>query len=294
VRIAVTGGGGFIGQPVLREAHAQGHDAWTFDREDGNDILGDLSDLKGAGAVIHLAGLLGTHELFAEAERAVEVNVIGSLRIMQWCIENNAGYVGILMPDLFPSVYTATKIASKRFADALHHSRGLKVSHVRAFNAYGPNQKWGPGHPQKILPTFAMAAWRNLPIPIWGNGEQVVDLIHTEDLAKLLVHATIWRNNEVFDGGTGTAISVNQLAQFTLQVTGSTGGVEHLPMRDGEEPTRECRASGVGWDKLPGRCIPTHDWGRIANTIVSYREYARMDIPKGTWVTGSLGEVTFS
>lgn len=272
MKIVVTGGGGFIGKAVVARGEAEGHDVWTFDRADGHDILGDLSGLKGADSVIHLAGLLGTHELFQEAEEAVRVNVIGSLRVMQWCVENDAGYVGIMMPDLFPSIYTATKIATKRLADALHHSRNLKVSHVRAFNAYGPGQKFGPGHPQKILPTFAVAGWRNDPIPIWGDGTQVVDLIHADDLARLLVYATGWTGNEVFDGGSGTQISVNQLAQFVLQVTGSKAGVTHLPMRDGEIPPKDCRAKGEGWDLLPPGTEPTFDWGRIANAIVSYKE----------------------
>jgi UDP-glucose 4-epimerase len=271
VRIAVTGGSGFIGKAVLTWAETNGHEVWTFDRADGHDILGDLDGLKGADSVIHLAGLLGTHELFEEAEEAVRINVVGSLRVMQWCIENGSGYVGIMMPDLFPSIYTATKIASKRLADALHHSRGLKVSHVRAFNAYGRGQKFGPGHPQKILPTFAVAGWRNEPIPIWGDGCQVVDLIHADDLAKLLVFATGWTGNQVFDGGTGTQISINALASFVLKVTGSTGGVVHLPMRDGEIPPKNCRATGEGWDLLPPGLEPTFDWGRIANAIVSYK-----------------------
>lgn len=274
MRIAVTGGSGFIGKAVLARVEGSGYEGWTFDRADGHDIMGDLGGLKGADAVIHLAGLLGTHELFDQAEEAARVNILGSLRVMQWCIENDATYVGIMMPDLFPSIYTATKIASKRLADALHHSRGLKVSHVRAFNAYGPGQKYGPGHPQKILPTFARAGWLNKPIPIWGDGTQVVDLIHADDLAKLLVHATVFTDNDVFDGGTGTQISVNALAQHVLGCTGSTAGVVHLPMRDGETPVQECRATGEGWDKVPDGLKPTFDWGRIAHTVLSYRSEA--------------------
>lgn len=270
MRIAVTGGTGFIGTATLREAQRRGHDAWTFDRSDGNDIMGDLDGLKGADAVIHLAGLLGTHELFDQVQAAIDVNVTGAYRIMDWCLRNEASYVGITMPDAFPSIYTATKIASQRLATALHHSRGLRVSHVRAYNAYGPGQKHGPGHPQKIIPTFASYGWRQVPIPIWGDGTQTVDLIHADDVARILVGATNLWDNQIIDAGTGTAVTVNQVADYVLKVTKSAGAVEYRPMRDGEEATNIV-ATGEGWDYLEEDMRPVFTWGQLADTIRWYR-----------------------
>lgn len=268
MKIAVTGGSGFIGAATVRRAQEIGHEAWSFDRSDGNDIMEDLDGLKGADTVIHLAGVLGTHELFEDPERAVAVNVVGSLRIMEWCLDNGSGYVGITMPDAFPSIYTATKIASQRLATALHHSRGLRVAHVRAFNAYGPGQKCGPGHPQKIIPTFAIHAWQNIPIPIWGDGTQTVDLIHVDDVARVLVLATRLIDNEVVDAGTGTALSVNQVADYVLRQTKSFAGAISLPMRDGEEPTTIV-ATGEGWDLVGYQ--PTFRWEQLAETVAWYR-----------------------
>lgn len=268
MRIAITGGSGFIGQTVLREAQDAGHEAWTFDRADGNDIMGSLEVLKGADCVIHLAGVLGTHELFDDVQGAIDINVTGSYRIMDWCLKNEAGYVGITMPDAFPSIYTATKIASQRLATALHHSRGLKVSHVRAFNAYGPGQRHGPGHPQKIIPTFATLAWKQAPLPIWGDGTQTVDLVHVDDIAKILLKATTLIENETIDAGTGTALTVNQVADYVLKVTKSTGSVEHRAMRDGETPTHIV-AEGEGWGHLV--MPPVFTWGQLGDTIRWYR-----------------------
>lgn len=268
MRIAVTGGTGFIGAATLQEAQRQGHDAWTFDRSDGNDIMGGLDGLKGADCVIHLAGVLGTHELFNSVQEAIDINVTGSYRIMDWCLKNEANYVGITMPDAFPSIYTATKIASQRLATALHHSRGLHVSHVRAFNAYGPGQRYGPGHPQKIVPTFAALAWKQIPIPIWGDGTQTVDLIYVDDIARILVEATALIDNEIVDAGTGTALTVNQVADYVLKVTKSSGSVEHRAMRDGEVRSHIV-ATGEGWEHLSQP--PVFTWGQLADTIRWYR-----------------------
>ncbi len=232
--------------------------------------MGPLDGLKGADAVIHLAGVLGTHELFDTVQEAIDINITGAYRIMDWCLKNEAGYVGITMPDAFPSIYTATKIASQRLATALHHSRGLRVSHVRAFNAYGPGQKHGPGTPQKIIPTFATKAWRNEPIPIWGDGTQTVDLVNVLDIARILVTCTKLWNNEIVDAGTGTALSVNQVADAVIKTTGSLAGVQYFPMRDGEEPTHIV-ATGEGWDLLDGGA-PIFLWPELAETVRWYKD----------------------
>jgi UDP-glucose 4-epimerase len=118
------------------------------------------------------------------------------------------------------------------------------------------------------VPTFATEAWAGRPIPVWGDGEQTVDLVHTDDVARMLVDALDYGNDATFDGGTGQAVTVNQLAQFVLGVTGSAGGVDYLPMRRGEIPTR-IAATGEGWDRLTWR--PELDWDAIAEAVLWYR-----------------------
>jgi len=268
MRIAVSGGSGFIGRATVTAAENAGHDVWTFDRHDGHDVLGDLDALAGADTVIHLAGMLGTSELFDVAEAAVTLNVTGSLRIMQWCQANGAGYVGISMHSRFPSVYSATKVCSGLLATAWHQAFDLPVSHVRAFNAYGPHQAYGPGHPQKIVPTFARYAWDGRPIPIWGDGTQSVDLVHCDDVGRMLVDAVRFGDDVTLDAGTGTSVTVNEVAEVVLGITGSRAGIEYLPMRTGEVPM-QIAAEGLGWDRLDWK--PELDWQRIEDTVLWYR-----------------------
>lgn len=252
MRVLVTGGRGFIGDPVVRKLEADGHEVSLFDRVDGNDVRNRdqvAVAVKEHDAVIHLAGVLGTHELFDSPQVAIDVNITGTLNVLDACVGAGAGYVGISMPPVFPSIYTATKTAAVRLASAYHHSRGLPVAHVRAFNAYGPGQKHGAGHPQKIVPTFATEAWAGRPIPIWGDGTQTVDLIHVDDLARILVRALAFGDDVTFDGGSGVALTVNEVAKMVLDITGSTAGVEHLAMRRGEVPT-QIVAARENWSKL--------------------------------------------
>jgi UDP-glucose 4-epimerase len=221
----------------------------------GQDIRDDddvMAAVYGCDAVIHLAGVLGTHELFDTPQLAIDVNVSGTLNVLEACKAHGAAYVGITMPPVFPSIYTATKTAATRLASAYHHTHGLPVSHVRAFNAFGAGQKHGEGHPRKIVPSFATQAWAEEPIGIWGDGEQTVDLIHVDDLGRILVRALKYGDDETFDGGTGIPLTVNEVADLVLELTGSRAGKAYLPMRRGETPTRVV-ASGENWHKLDCR-----------------------------------------
>lgn len=275
MKIAVTGGGGFIGGAVMLAGEAMGHTMFAFDRTDGNDVLGRLSSLHEfkPDTVIHLAGVLGTHELFDRPEHAVEVNVIGTLRVLQFCRDVSAGYVGITMPPVFPSVYTATKVCTDRLATAWHREFDVSVAKVRAFNAFGPGQKYGPGHPQKIIPTFAVKSWRREPIPIWGDGTQTVDLIDVVQIARIMIEATAHGDDATIDAGSGTPITVNEVATYVNELTGSTAGVEYLPMRRGETPTRVV-ARGDGWDRLSW--APYFSLDALATTVNSYHTEAQL------------------
>lgn len=249
--VAVTGGSGFIGNAVVQWLFIKNHQSRVLDFPsfDVRDLNSVTRGLVGVDAVIHLAGVLGTHELFDTVDLAIDTNIKGTVNVLEASRLAGIKYVGITMPKVFPSIYTATKLGAEAIEKAYHHTYGLPVSRVRAFNAYGRGQKHGLGHPQKIVPTFATEAWAGRPIPIWGDGEQTVDLIHVEDLGRMLVDALNYGDDVTFDGGTGSSMTVNQVAQEVLDITGSRAGVRHLPMRRGEVPTKIV-ASGEGWDRL--------------------------------------------
>ena len=272
MRVMVTGGSGFIGSAVCRELDRRGHEVTVFDKKDGDIRYADDFWRVGADGidhVIHLAGVLGTHELFDTPYLAVDVNIIGTLNALEFCRHHGAGYTGITMPQVFPSLYTATKMGATGMASAYQDSHGVAVSHVRAFNAFGPGQAHGPGHPQKIIPTFAHNFWHGLPLPVWGDGNQTVDLIHVRDLARMLVDAMSFGNDEVFDGGTGMPFTVNEVVKMVSATDLSQAySVDYLPMRRGERPTNIV-AEGENWDLLDW--TPTFHVKDLWETVQSYK-----------------------
>ena len=272
MKVLVTGAAGFLGRYVAQELAEAGHQMVPYDlpRHDVCDRTRAASMVAECDHVIHLAWVLGTAELFDSPHHAVEVNVVGTLNMLQACAKSGAGYTGITMPRVWDNVYQATKGCAQALAAAWNRHEGVRVSHVRAFNAYGPGQKLGPV--QKIIPTFSYLAWQNHPLPIWGSGEQKADLVFAGDIARMLVAATEFGDNEVFDAGTGIGYSVLGIAEQIIARTGSQAGVEMLPMRKGEHPA-DVVAKGEGWDLLDWK--PREHPERLAQTVDSYRELAR-------------------
>ena len=271
--VAVTGGLGFIGSAVMRELGARGYRTFPIDRAAGGDLLrDDLPELLGdCCAVIHLAGVLGTAELFQSVDEAIDTNIKGTVRVLEACQAKGFAYVGITLPEHWDNVYSATKKCATQLASAWHRHCGVRVSHVRAFNVFGPGQK--ATGVQKIIPTFAECAWRGQPLPIWGDGTQRVDLVHVDDVARMMADALRFGANELFDAATGQLFTVNEVARMVLEITGSRSPLEYLPMRKGEHPVGEVENTGAGWDLLPWR--PRFDLERLRGTVESYRPTGR-------------------
>ena len=275
MNVLVTGGGGWIGRHVVAQLQAEGHDAAVLDRGYGHDVLHaeDVDGMvAGRDAVIHLAGVLGTHELFDTPDQAVQVNVQGTLNVVEACTRFGARYVGISMPDVNPSLYAATKQCAQRIAEAYHHAYGLPVAHVVAYNAYGPGQAFGPGHPQKIVPTFAVAGWRGDPIPVWGDGNLLVDLVHVEDVARVIVGAMRFGDGDVLHAGTGWGVTVNVVAEKVREWTGGRSEIVHLEPRKGERPVATARDVAPTWSPLGW--VPGFSWRRVQATVDSYQAAA--------------------
>lgn len=279
-KVLVTGGSGWIGSHTCQALLRKGFIPVPFDSKTGHDVRSeeDLKLVDGCERVIHLAGILGTHELFETPHKAIDINFTGTLNVLEACKKYGASFTGITMPDVNPSLYSVTKNAAKALAESYRLSFGVPVSHVIAYNAYGPGQAVGPGHPQKIIPTFATRSWAGLPIPIWGDGQLWVDLIHVEDVGRMMVDASGYGDGEVFDAGSGQPLSVEEVAHLVHSFS-EDHGIEWLPERLGERRTRTVRdfAEGRGWLKVGWE--PRHDLNLIRSAVLSYQndpEVARL------------------
>jgi dTDP-glucose 4,6-dehydratase len=74
------------------------------------------------------------------------------------------------------SPYSASKAAADHFVHAYHHTYGLPVLITHCSNNYGPYQ-----FPEKLIPLMISNASRGLPLPVYGDGQQVRDWLYVVD-----------------------------------------------------------------------------------------------------------------
>ena len=206
------------------------------------DILGDIRDASAvdlavstSDAVMHLAGVLGTQETVDDPLPAIETNILGGLNVFKAIRRYQVPAVNIAAANHWMwNPYSITKKAAERFALMANKEWGTKIALIRGLNVYGPRQKAYPV--KKIMPNLIIPVLEGRPIVIYGDGEQVMDMIWVEDVAEILVRALVQKHGvyeSVMDAGTGRKTTVNELAQAVIEMMGE-GTIEHVPMRPGE------------------------------------------------------------
>ncbi|MCM8773616.1 MAG: SDR family NAD(P)-dependent oxidoreductase, partial [Candidatus Omnitrophica bacterium] len=188
-KILVTGAGGFIGSHLCEELVREGYyvramvryssrNLWGWldtsgFKDDIEIITADIRDfdsvcraVKGVDVVFHLAALISIPYSYYDQHPFVEVNVKGTLNLLQACLNYNikrvfhtstsevygtAQYVPIdeKHPRCGQSPYSATKIGADALAESFYRSFGLPVTIVRPFNTYGPRQS-----ARAVIPTI--------------------------------------------------------------------------------------------------------------------------------------------
>jgi len=303
VKVLVTGGTGFIGTKVVERLIEQGHTPLILDHHNRTisqryalatpeieTFYGDIRDditveeaVSHADGVIHLAAVLGTQETIANPRPAAHTNILGSLNVFTAVHHYELPAVYIAVGNHWMNnTYSISKTAAERFALMFNTELDTRIAVVRALNAYGPGQEptapWGTSKVRKIMPAFICRALDKQPIEIYGDGEQITDMIHVRDVAAILVDALTTERSDrllydtVLEAGTGRETSANEIADRVIHAAG-IGYVKHLPMRPGEpeqsivlgDPTT---LAPIGWDE--SRMIPLIDG--IRETVDYFRE----------------------
>ncbi len=197
----------------------------------------DLDHLfEGVDFVFHEASVL-LLESMAKPQKAIDVNIQGTFNVFQACVKHKikkivwASSASVFGDPLrlpvdedhpFNNVtfYGATKVACEQFASSFHHQYKMKQVGLRYYNVYGPRQGIKGAYAQ-ILPRWLDKIEKGLPLVIFADGSQSMDLIYVRDIARANVLALKSDvDNDFFNIGSGIETTVKELAMIVMEVAG--------------------------------------------------------------------------
>jgi UDP-glucose 4-epimerase len=273
-KVVITGGAGFIGSHLARRLVMRNHCTVIDDLSTGriqnlaDDIAehrlefvqGSILDLellqglfKDADYVFHEAAMVSVPRSMEKPLACTMVNVIGTLNVLLAARDNRVAKVACASsssvygdtPDLprrehakpSPlSPYAVSKLAGELYCRVFSSAFGVATVCLRYFNVYGPGQD---PHSQyaAVIPRFIKRVLNGEPPIIFGDGTQTRDFTFVEDVVEANILAMESNATGVFNIGTGKSISISDLANEIIDITGRSlvplfqekraGDVEH-------------------------------------------------------------------
>jgi UDP-glucose 4-epimerase len=236
----------------------RGHERFTFAIDDINNTLVLDRLASEADAIVHLAAAVGVQLVVERPTETIETNVLGTHAVLGAARRYRCRTLlastsevygkGVKLPfaeedDLLlgPSSrsrwsYAASKLLDEFLGLAAHREYGLPVTILRFFNTVGPGQT---GRYGMVVPRFVRAALAGQPIPVFGDGEQSRCFCHVADTVRALVALMDQPDRtagEVFNIGSGQEVTINELAQQVVALTGSMAGIKHIPYNEAYAP----------------------------------------------------------
>jgi len=287
MKTIVTGAAGFIGSHVSEQLIRAGHtvvgidiftDYYSRDRKERNLAALRTSDrfrleeialadadwdrlLDGVTWIFHLAAQAGVRKSWGSDFHVYTVNnVEGTQTLLEACkgrpIErlvyaSSSSVYGddVQLPmreDARPqpvSPYGVTKLSAEQLCHLYYVNYGLPAVSMRYFTVYGPRQR-----PDMGFHKFFLAAMRNEPIPVFGDGRQTRDFTFVSDAVAATVSAsTLGTPGAVYNIGGGSRVELLDVFELIGRITGRPLRLQMLEpqagdMRDTYADTARARA----------------------------------------------------
>jgi len=312
VKVLVTGGAGFIGSNFVRYAidvHPDWHittlDKLTYagrlenlqsvrDHPRHRFVKGDVADAAVAGPLVQESAIVVNFAAETHVDRSIQsagefitTDVFGTFVLLEAARQSAAlrRFVQISTDEVYGSVrkgssretdelrprnpYSASKAGADRLAYSYWATYKVPVVITRASNNYGPNQ-----FPEKIIPLFITNLIDDIPVPLYGDGQNERDWLHVLDHCRA-VDMLIDKGDdgEVYNIGGGNQVRNVDLTHRLLKLAGKPASlVTPVPDRPGHDRRYSldtAKLGSLGWR-------PRVDFEQgLAETVKWYRENER-------------------
>jgi UDP-glucuronate 4-epimerase len=281
MKVLVTGAAGFIGSNLAERLRERGDTVIGFDSFDAfypravkernlarlrgdtgfQLVEGDLrnpADVAGAlgegiDVVVHLAALAGVRPSLLDPERFYQVNVMGTLHLLQACRARGIGRVVFAssssvygLDSQVPfreadacqtpvSPYAATKRSGELLGFTEHHLQGLAFTALRLFTVYGPRQR-----PDLAIHKFTRLIAAGKPIELFGDGSTSRDYTWVGDIVDGIVAAIDQQRRDsapayrIYNLGGSQTTSLIELVEKIAAALGRPPVIEWKPDQPGD------------------------------------------------------------
>lgn len=252
MKLAVTGGAGFIGSYLAKEIVNQNHTPliidslyrgklenllplkdYEFQKIDIRNFDKLMAALKNVDGVFHEAALTDVQESFTKKEEYIDVNIRGTENIFRIAKEFGLKVVYASSSSVYGNPkkipitenserspinpYGNTKLEDEFLAEK-YASDGVSIIGLRYFNVYGKGQT---GTYAGVITKFINQLKEKKSPIIFGGGTQLRDFISVEDVARANISAMSSKaKSGFFNVGTGITTSIQQLAHAMIDLSG--------------------------------------------------------------------------
>ena len=275
MRVLVTGGAGFIGSHLCEKLLNLNHEVICVDNfyTGSNKNIAHLEDFEDFEVMRHDV----TFPLYLEVDgifnlacpaspvqyqknpvQTFKTNVHGAINMLGLAKRTGArflqastsevygdpevspqreDYWGHVNPIGIRSCYDEGQRAAETLTMDYQRQFNVDTKIARIFNTYGPNMSKDDG---RVVSNFIVQALRNEPLTVYGDGSQIRSFCFVSDLVEGLVKLFLKEKvNEPINIGNPMPITMGQLAQEVIELTGSNSKITYLPLPQDDPRQRE-------------------------------------------------------
>jgi dTDP-glucose 4,6-dehydratase len=290
MRLLVCGGAGFIGSTFARQRlREHGDEVTVLDKltyagreENFHDFAEDprfrfvrggiedpaaVAEAIQAGspeAIVNFAAETHVDRSIAEPDAFVTTHALGTYVLLEAAREHELRYLQVSTDEVYGSIeqgtfteesplcpsspYSATKTGADLLVQSYFHTYGLPAVICRGSNNYGPYQ-----YPEKLIPLMILNALHGDLLPVYGDGMQVRNWIHSSDFARAIGQVLeSGAAGEVYNAGGPDEEANMTVVERIIELTGaSESQIEYVKDRPGHDRRYSLSSEKVralGWE----------------------------------------------
>ncbi|MCX7913558.1 MAG: dTDP-glucose 4,6-dehydratase [Thermodesulfovibrionales bacterium] len=221
-KILVTGGAGFIGSELVRQAVRRGYEVSIIDKITyagdlkrigeirerikfykadicRKKLIDEIFSVEKPDVLIHFAAETHVDRSILDSQVFIKTNIEGTYNLLETSRKYGIScFINIITDEVYGEIregqftessplnpnspYSVSKASQDMLGRAYLRTYGLPIITLRPSNNYGPWQ-----YPEKLIPVIIFKALNDQPIPVYGDGSNVREWLYVADCAEAVL-----------------------------------------------------------------------------------------------------------